>query len=109
MNAAQSNNTFAPWLQKLQNLQDGGFKPIVDQLQQTAQKLTNTTGPAFKVTPPPEPGVVNGKGWGQQWQWIKDGFTKNFINGKGRASRMEYWCIAVVVAIIGVIGFVGRL
>ena len=105
MNAAQSNNTFAPWLQKLQDLQDGGFKPIVDQLQQTAQKLTNTTGPAFKVTPPPQPGVVNGKSWGQQWQWIKDGFTKNFINGKGRASRMEYWCIAVVVAIASFIGF----
>ena len=104
MNATQSNNTFAPWLQKLQ---DSGFKPLIDQLQQTTQKLTNTTttGPAFKVTPPPEPGAVNGKAWGQQWQWIKDGFTKNFINGKGRASRMEYWSIAVVVVIASFIGF----
>ena len=39
----------APWLQKLQ---DSGFKPIIDQLQQTTQKLTNTTttGPAIAVT-----------------------------------------------------------
>ena len=99
MNTTQASNTFAPWLQKLQ---DSGFKPIIDQLQQTTQKLANTT---VHVTPPPQTSVVAGKSSGQQWQWIKDGFTKNFINGKGRASRMEYWCIAIVAAVIGAIGF----
>lgn len=91
MNATHTSNAFAPWLQKLQNTD---FKPLVDQL---AQRLnTHTTTPQRPVEVTPEPnGVVNGKGWNNQWAWIRNGFTKNYLNGKGRASRMEYWSVVV--------------
>ena len=98
MNATQANNTFAPWLQKLQN---SDFKPLMDQLSQGLKTHTNTK--PVQVTPEPN-GVVNGKGWNNQWAWIRDGFTKNYFNGKGRASRMEYWSVALAGAILTVIG-----
>lgn len=97
MNTQQSANAFAPWLQKLQNTD---FKPLVDQL---AQRLnTNThTNQTHKIAPQPvNEGTVNGGAWGQQWQWIKDGFTKNYLNGKGRASRMEYWSVALTGSLL---------
>lgn len=61
-----------------------------------------------RPAPAPQPLPLSGQGgksWGQQWQWIKAGFTANFFNGKGRASRMEYWSILVAAVVIGVIGF----
>ena len=98
MNATQASNTFAPWLQKLQNTD---FKPLMDQLSQrlNTNNHTQTTHKPVQVRPEPN-GLVNGKGWNNQWAWIKSGFTKNFANGKGRASRMEYWSITVVCAVV---------
>ncbi len=98
MNATQASNTFAPWLQKLQNTD---FKPLMDQLSQGLKTHTNTK--PVQVTPEPN-GVVNGKGWNNQWAWIRDGFTKNYLNGKGRASRMEYWSVALAGAILIAVG-----
>jgi serine/threonine protein kinase len=98
MNTTQASNTFAPWLQKLQ---DSGFKPIIDQLHQTTQNFhTNTSGGQMS---PQQPAAATGGG--QPWAYIKDGFTKNFINGKGRASRAEYWWIALVTVAVSLVGF----
>jgi serine/threonine protein kinase len=103
MNSTHAANNFAPWLQKLQNTD---FKPLMDQLSQRLNVNTNTTQTHKPVQVTTDTnGVVNGKGWGNQWAWIKNGFTKNYINGKGRASRMEYWSItaaAVVLLMVGV-------
>ena len=103
MNATHTSNTFAPWLQKLQNTD---FKPLVDQLAQRLNTNTNThqTHKPTPVTPQQE-GTVSGKSWGQQWQWIKDGFTQNYFNGKGRASRMEYWSVVLTGSILLAIAF----
>ena len=102
MNATQASNTFAPWLQKLQNTD---FKPLMDQLSQrlNTNATTQTTHKPVQVTPEPN-GVVNGKGWNNQWAWIRDGFTKSYFNGKGRASRMEYWSISVAGVVLLMIG-----
>ncbi len=98
MNTAHTNNTFAPWLQKLQNTD---FKPLMDQLSQGLKTHTNTK-PAQVSTEPN--GVVNGKGWSNQWAWMLGGFTKNYANGKGRASRMEYWSVTAAAVVLLVIG-----
>jgi uncharacterized membrane protein YhaH (DUF805 family)/tRNA A-37 threonylcarbamoyl transferase component Bud32 len=99
MNTTQSSNTFAPWLQKLQ---DTGFKPLIDQL---AGGFNQQQRPAPQpaVQPAAKPG---GKNSGQIWQYMLSGFTKNWANGKGRASRMEYWSIFLAVIVLVVIGYV---
>lgn len=98
MQATGGQTGFAPWLQKLQ---DQGFKPLIDQFTQ------ERPGGATHRTQPPPPVVTGpnaGRNWSQQWMWIRNGFTTNFVNGKGRASRMEYWCIIIVGLVIGAIG-----
>lgn len=98
MNSTQSGATFAPWLEKLQTTD---FKPLIDQMAQAVKPQ----GPR-PFTPPQQPsGPVNGKSGGQIWQWIVAGFTRNYANGKGRASRMEYWSILIAVMILAVVGY----
>jgi uncharacterized membrane protein YhaH (DUF805 family) len=93
MRTTQANtSSFAPWLQKLQ---DTGFKPLFDQL---------TPGGNRPHQPGP-PGPAMAAITNRVWPWIKDGFSKNFINGKGRACRAEYWSIMAVAVVIVVIGF----
>lgn len=102
MNATHASNNFAPWLQKLQNTD---FKPLMDQLSQRLNTNTHTNNNQRPVNVTPEPnGVVNGKGWNNQWAWIRNGFTKNYINGKGRASRMEYWSVMLTATLLVAIG-----
>jgi len=99
MNTTQSSSTFAPWLQKLQ---DTGFKPLIDQISQAV----NQQAAARPVQPQSQPsGPAGGKPGGQFLQLAMAGFTKNYANGKGRASRMEYWSIIVAVMILVVIGY----
>lgn len=95
------SSAFAPWLEKIEQ---AGFKPLADNIKQNLDKVSHVNQPVGGNTPAPSTGAVNGKGWAQQWAWIRAGFTKNFINGKGRASRMEYWCIALVAIAVAVVG-----
>jgi len=101
MQTQQASDNFAPWLQKLQ---DTGFKPLFDQFAQGAAKMMENKTPVQPAQPSQPVSSVNGKGWGQQFQLVKDGFTRNYMNGKGRASRMEYWSILVTAMIISFIG-----
>ncbi len=99
MNATQTSSTFAPWLEKLQNTD---FKPLIDQIAQNMKPLTGGQPVMPQVQ---QTGAVAGKSGGRIWGWIKDGFTKNYANGKGRASRMEYWSILVTVMVLAMVGY----
>jgi serine/threonine protein kinase len=98
---ASLSSAFAPWLEKIEQ---AGFKPLVDNIKHNLDKVNHVNQPVGGNTSAPATGAVNGRSWGQQWSWIKAGFTKNYANGKGRASRMEYWSIAVVGIIVAAIG-----
>ncbi len=97
MNAVQTGATFAPWLDKLQTTD---FKPPTGQQPQAVKPQ----GPGPQTSPQPS-GHFGGKGGGQLWRLIVAGFTRNYANGKGRASRMEYWSILIAVMILAVIGY----
>ena len=98
-------SAFAPWLEKIEQ---GGFKPLADTIKQNLEKVSHVPKPPGGGTTIPPGGQVNGqvngKSWAQQWAWIKAGFTRNYLNGKGRASRMEYWSIALVGFLVAVVG-----
>lgn len=98
MNATQVANTFAPWLQKLQ---ETGFKPLMDQL---SGGFNQQPKPAPQPAAP-QPVTPGAKGGNRAWPFMVSGFTRNWANGKGRASRMEYWSVLGAALIIGVIGY----
>lgn len=92
------SSAFAPWLEKIEQ---AGFKPLVDNIKHNLDKAGHVNQPVGGGS---TTGVANGRNWSQQWAWIQAGYTRNFINGRGRASRMEYWCIMIVAFIAAAVG-----
>lgn len=92
LNAAmQTGNAQAPWLQKVQ---EAGLKPLIDQFTQSGNKQAG-----------PSASPAGGRPGARMWQYVVSGFTKNWANGNGRASRMEYWSIVVAMVVLMAIGY----
>jgi serine/threonine protein kinase len=85
-------SAFAPWLEKIEQ---AGLKPLVDNIKQNLEKSGINTGPQTHQ-PQNQTGPASPLGKKNFWQWFMYSFTKRYIDGKGRAHRMEYWSFAIM-------------
>ncbi len=93
------SGAFAPWLDKIE-----GFKPFVDNIKNNIDKSThNTGGQGFKPQPQVDHSHAPPAGKKNMWQWFTYSLTKRYIDGKGRAHRMEYWSFQVFWLVFAVI------
>jgi len=95
------SSAFAPWLEKIEQ---SGFKPLADNIRQNLDKGFNPGAQTSQPAPPqPAPGPTPPSGKKNFWQWFVYSVTKRYIDGKGRAHRMEYWSFLLMAAVIFVI------
>ncbi|RYE02119.1 MAG: DUF805 domain-containing protein [Sphingomonadales bacterium] len=93
------SGAFAPWLEKIEQ---SGFKPLVDNIKNNLDKSGLGTG-TFKPQPQVEQGHAPPAGKKNFWQWFMYSSTKRYIDGKGRAHRMEYWSFQIVWFVFAVL------
>jgi len=95
------SSAFTPWLEKIEQ---AGFKPLVDNIKTNLDKAgLNTGGHGFKPQSQAQPGAASPTGKKNSWQWFMYSLTKRYIDGKGRAHRMEYWSFAIMAVVIWVV------
>lgn len=93
------SSAFAPWLEKIEQ---SGFKPLADTIKNNLDKSGLNTG-GFKPQPQVQPAAATPAGKKNFWQWFTYSVTKRFIDGKGRAHRMEYWSFVIMAVLIWII------
>ncbi|MDP3492225.1 MAG: protein kinase [Hyphomonadaceae bacterium] len=98
------SNAFAPWLEKIEQ---SGFKPLADGIKSNLDKVGLHAQPQQHQPQPTGPnsgaGAAPPSGKKNMWQWFTYSVTKRYLDGKGRAHRMEYWSFLLMVTAIYVI------
>jgi serine/threonine protein kinase len=94
------SSAFAPWLEKIEQ---SGFKPLVDNIKHNLDKAGfHSQSPAQSVGPSSGAGAAPPSGKKNMWQWFVYSLTKRYIDGRGRASRMEYWSFVIMVVVLSI-------
>lgn len=99
------SSAFAPWLEKIEQ---SGFKPLADNIKSNLDKVGLHTQPQqHQPVQPAGPNTGGGpappSGKKNFWQWFVYSLTKRYVDGKGRAHRMEYWSFIIMAMVIFVI------
>jgi serine/threonine protein kinase len=96
------SSAFAPWLEKIEQ---SGFKPLVDNIKSNLDKSGFNTGGQQAHKPPPQLQQSHAPPVGKKnmFQWFMYSLTKKYVDGKGRAHRMEYWSFQVIWFVFAVI------
>lgn len=96
------SSAFAPWLEKIEQ---SGFKPLADNIKSNLDKVglhTQSHQPVQPVGPSSGAGPAPPSGKKNSWQWFVYSFTKRYLDGKGRAHRMEYWSFLIMFVALSV-------
>jgi serine/threonine protein kinase len=95
------SSAFAPWLEKIEQ---SGFEPLGDNIKTNLDKAgLNTGGQGLRLQADVQQGHTPPAGNKNFWQWFMYSSTKRYIDGKGRAHRMEYWSFQIIYLVFAVI------